>query len=209
MKSFERTQRGRTSIGSGFSPRPIPIRRCGLSTASWSCATLGRCSGRRQPQNCSQPPESISGKDATRKASPRHAEAFQFSPSRLAGTSSGRLPIAWPNSPMPTVSVVVPNYNHARFLRQRVDSILAQTFQDFELILLDDWSTDESRSILREYVSDPRVRTEFNEVNSGSTFKQWNKGVRLARGKYVWLAESDDSAATRFLQSLVPLLVAD
>ena len=110
---------------------------------------------------------------------------------------------------MPTVSVVVPNYNHARFLRQRIDTILAQTFQDFELILLDDCSTDESRSILREYASDHRVRTEFNEVNSGSTFKQWNKGVRLAQGKYVWLAESDDYADPRFLERLVALLDAD
>ena len=110
---------------------------------------------------------------------------------------------------MPTVTVIVPNYNHARFLRQRIDSILAQTFQDFELILLDDCSTDESREILREYASDPRVRTEFNEANSGSTFKQWNKGVRLARGKYIWLAESDDYADRRFLARLVALLDAD
>jgi Glycosyl transferase family 2 len=107
---------------------------------------------------------------------------------------------------MPTVSVIVPNYNHARFLRQRIDTILGQTFQDFELILLDDCSTDESRSILHEYASDPRVRVEFNDINSGSTFKQWNKGVRLAQGKYVWIAESDDYADPRFLERLVALL---
>lgn len=113
---------------------------------------------------------------------------------------------------MPTVSVVVPNYNHGRFLRQRIDTILAQSFQDFEVILLDDCSTDESRSILREYAADGRppgrvnVRLEFNEVNSGSTFKQWNKGVRLARGKYVWIAESDDYADERLLGRLVDVL---
>ncbi len=84
---------------------------------------------------------------------------------------------------MPTVSVIVPNYNHARFLRQRIDTILAQTFQDFELILLDDCSTDESRTILREYTSDKRVRLEFNEVNSGSPFKQWKKGLEMALRK--------------------------
>ncbi len=95
---------------------------------------------------------------------------------------------------MPTVSVIVPNYNHARYLRQRIESVLRQTYQDFEVILLDDCSTDDSRSILSSYAGDPRVRMEFNEVNSGSTFKQWNKGVRLARGEYVWIAESDDYA---------------
>ena len=110
---------------------------------------------------------------------------------------------------MPAVSVIVPNYNHARFLRRRIDTILAQTFQDFELILLDDCSTDDSRSILRQYSSDPRVRLEFNEVNSGSTFKQWNKGVRLAQGKYIWIAESDDYAEERLLERLVSILNTD
>jgi len=106
----------------------------------------------------------------------------------------------------PKVSVVVPNYNHARFLRQRLDSIVRQTFQDFELILLDDCSTDRSQSILFDYVADPRVKIEFNDKNSGSTFKQWNKGVKLAEGKYIWIAESDDYADSRFLQTLVARL---
>ena len=103
---------------------------------------------------------------------------------------------------MPTVSVIVPNYNHARFLPQRIESILRQTYQDFELILLDDCSTDDSRAVLSQYASEPRVRIQFNEVNSGSTFRQWNKGVRLARGKYVWIAESDDYADERLLERL-------
>src|SRR5258707_945242 len=107
---------------------------------------------------------------------------------------------------MPTVSVIVPNYNHARYLRQRIDSVLGQTLQDFELILLDDCSTDESRGILSSYANDPRVRVEFNETNSGSTFKQWNKGARMARGRYIWFAESDDYADERLLERLVARL---
>src|SRR5712692_6211638 len=110
---------------------------------------------------------------------------------------------------MPTVSVIIPSYNHARFLRQRIESVLRQTYQDFEVILLDDCSTDDSRSILSEYAGDPRVRMEFNEVNSGSTFKQWNKGVRLARGEYVWIAESDDYADPHLLEKLVSRLDAE
>lgn len=110
----------------------------------------------------------------------------------------------------PTVSIIVPNYNHARFLRQRLDTIFAQTYQDFEVILLDDCSTDESRDILREYASRPGVsHLVFNETNSGSTFKQWNKGVRLARGKYVWIAESDDYSDPLFLERLTPILESD
>ncbi len=110
---------------------------------------------------------------------------------------------------VPETSIIIPNYNHARFLRRRIDSVLRQTFQDFELILLDDCSTDESRSILSSYAHDPRVRIEFNAANSGNTFKQWNKGVRLARGKYVWIAESDDYADERLLGRLVGVLEAD
>ncbi len=110
---------------------------------------------------------------------------------------------------MPKVSIIVPNYNHARFLRKRIDSVLQQTFQDLELILLDDCSTDDSRSILSSYAGNPRVKIEFNDANSGSTFKQWNEGVRLAQGEYVWIAESDDYAGPRFLERLVAVLDAD
>jgi glycosyltransferase involved in cell wall biosynthesis len=109
----------------------------------------------------------------------------------------------------PKVSVVVPNYNHARFLRRRIDSVLQQTYQDFELILLDDCSPDDSREILSSYAGDPRVRLQFNTVNSGNPFKQWNKGVRLARGEYVWIAESDDFADERLLERLVEVLEAE
>jgi hypothetical protein len=110
---------------------------------------------------------------------------------------------------MPKVSVVVPNYNHARFLRQRIESVLGQTFRDFEVILLDDCSTDESRSILSEYAADPRVKIEFNKKNSGSTFRQWNKGVQLAKGEFVWIAESDDYADKNLLERLVATLDAE
>jgi glycosyltransferase involved in cell wall biosynthesis len=103
---------------------------------------------------------------------------------------------------IPKVSVIIPNYNHARFLGKRVNTVLGQTFQDFEVILLDDCSTDDSRLILSQYAGHPKVRIEFNEANSGSPFKQWNKGGRLARGEYVWIAESDDYADVSFLEKL-------
>lgn len=105
---------------------------------------------------------------------------------------------------MPKVSVIVPNYNHAPYLRQRIDSILAQTYQDFELILLDDCSTDNSREVLDGYRDNPHVsHIVFNEENGGTPFKQWNKGIDLAKGEWIWIAESDDWAEPKFLETLM------
>ncbi len=104
---------------------------------------------------------------------------------------------------MPKVTVITPNYNYARYLPQRLDSILAQTLRDFELIILDDASTDNSRQVIESYRHDPRVRTVFNEQNSGSVFKQWNLGLRQATGQYVWIAEADDFAEPMLLETLV------
>jgi glycosyltransferase involved in cell wall biosynthesis len=102
------------------------------------------------------------------------------------------------------ISVIVPNYNHAPYLKQRIDSVLNQTYQDFELIILDDCSTDNSIEIIEQYRNHPKVsHIIYNTENSGSTFKQWNKGVRLAKGKYIWIAESDDVAEPNFLVTLV------
>lgn len=107
-------------------------------------------------------------------------------------------------STYPAVSIVVPNYNHAPYLEQRIESILAQTYQNFELILLDDCSTDNSVDILNRYRSHAKVsHVEVNEVNSGTTFKQWAKGIELARHEWVWLAESDDWCEPTLLETLV------
>jgi glycosyltransferase involved in cell wall biosynthesis len=103
------------------------------------------------------------------------------------------------------VSVIVPNYNHARFLRQRLDSIFNQTYQDFEVILLDDASIDDSLEILAEYAKNQKVSHFIvNEKNSGSPFIQWKRGIGLAKGEYIWIAESDDWAEISFLEELAP-----
>ena len=82
----------------------------------------------------------------------------------------------------PKVSIIVPNYNHARFLTQRLESIFNQTYQDFEVILLDDGSTDNSVEILEKYGKNDKVSALiFNIENSGSTFKQWVKGIGVIR----------------------------
>jgi len=108
------------------------------------------------------------------------------------------------------ISVIIPNYNHARYLNQRIDSVLNQTYQDFEVIILDDCSTDDSRKIIETYRPHPKVsRIIFNETNSGSTFKQWDKGIAIAKGEYIWIAESDDYAAPSFLEVLTGSITSE
>lgn len=108
------------------------------------------------------------------------------------------------------ISVIVPNYNHGLFLEERLQSIFNQTHSNFEVILLDDCSTDGSDLILRKFADNPKVsHCVFNETNSGNTFKQWKKGMELAIGDYIWIAESDDVAEITFLEKLLPLFKAD
>ena len=106
----------------------------------------------------------------------------------------------------PKVSVIVPNYNHSPYLVERIESILGQTYNDLELLILDDASTDDSLRILTRYYNRPRVRVLVNSMNGGSAFPQWNRGISLAKGQYVWIAESDDSADPHFLETLIPVL---
>lgn len=111
---------------------------------------------------------------------------------------------------MPLVSVIVPNYNHAKYLPQRLESIFNQTIQDYELILLDDCSQDNSLEILNRYSKHPKVSHFIaNNKNSGSTYIQWLKGVNLSIGKYIWIAESDDRTDASFLEACLKILQRD
>lgn len=102
------------------------------------------------------------------------------------------------------VSILIPNYNHSKYLIQRIDSVLNQSYQNFEVIILDDCSTDNSRNIIEQYQNHPKVSSIiFNQQNSGSTFEQWDKGITLAKGEYIWIAESDDYASPLFLETLI------
>ena len=104
----------------------------------------------------------------------------------------------------PLVSVIVPNYNHARYLEQRLDTVFNQTYQNFEVIILDDKSTDNSLEIINRYKDNPHLsQIVVNEQNTGSPFKQWDKGINLAKGELVWIAESDDYNELTFLEELV------
>ena len=89
----------------------------------------------------------------------------------------------------PLVSVIIPNYCHSQFLAQRIESVLNQTYQNFEVIILDDCSPDAgaSKAVIEKYRGNPHVsHIVYNEENSGSTFKQWNNGIALSKGEYCW-----------------------
>jgi glycosyltransferase involved in cell wall biosynthesis len=106
---------------------------------------------------------------------------------------------------MPRVTVIIPNYNHGSYLKQRIQSILDQTFQDFEILILDDASTDNSNEIIEQYKGNSKVRNViYNELNSGSAYKQWSKGMDYAEGELIWIAESDDWCHEKFLENLIP-----
>lgn len=105
------------------------------------------------------------------------------------------------------ISVVVPNYNYSNYLYQRVYSILNQNYKIHELIILDDASKDNSlfyieqiEQKISEFVN---VKVVVNDINSGNAFSQWQKGINLATGDYVWVAEADDYAKKNFLNEVV------
>jgi glycosyltransferase involved in cell wall biosynthesis len=114
--------------------------------------------------------------------------------------------LAFAGQPFRRVSVVVPNYNYAQHLEQRLDSIFGQTYPVRDVTVLDDASTDDSLTVL----SDLGARHGWafdvlaNDTNSGSVFRQWHKGAALAAGDLLWIAEADDYADARFLERLVP-----
>jgi glycosyltransferase involved in cell wall biosynthesis len=109
------------------------------------------------------------------------------------------------------ISVIVPNYNYAKCLEDRLNSILNQTYPIFELILLDDGSTDESVQIIRNYEKryPLLIKTLLNEKNQGNVFEQWEKGLAMASGEYVWIAEADDLSDSTFLAKIIRRFIQD
>jgi O-antigen biosynthesis protein len=105
----------------------------------------------------------------------------------------------------PKVSVVIPNYNYARYLPARIESVLKQTYRPYEIIFLDDRSTDDSVKVARELLSksDIPYRIVENEVNRGC-YAQWLAGIGLCKGDIVWIAGAEDECEPRLLEKLVP-----
>lgn len=93
-------------------------------------------------------------------------------------------------SSYPLVSVVLPSYNHGNYIKEAIDSVLSQDYENFELLISDDASTDRSLEVIKSY-SDPRIKTNFFTQNQGATINTQSL-LELAQGKYIALINSDD-----------------
>jgi len=111
---------------------------------------------------------------------------------------------------MPKVSIIIPSYNHAAFIIDRLESIANQIYTNWEAIIIDDNSTDDSVKIINEFLNQNRnfnvKHFIVNDENSGSGYKSWKKGIELAATEFIWIAETDDYSDSYFLEEMVRVL---
>ena len=108
----------------------------------------------------------------------------------------------------PVISVIIPCYNYARYLPEAVDSVINQTFKDFEIIIVNDGSTDDTKSVAELLI---KKYSEFkihllNQENSGNPAISRNRGIELSKGKYILCLDADDKLATTMLEECLNLL---
>lgn len=103
---------------------------------------------------------------------------------------------------MPQVSIIIPTYNRAHFIKQAVESALIQTYQDFELIVVDDGSTDDTKQVLADYAGRLQYIYQPNQGRSAAR----NRGIELAQGEYIAFLDSDDLWLPNKLSRQVPAL---
>tara|TARA_R100001369_G_scaffold2859_1_gene9283 strand:+ start:66082 stop:67011 length:930 start_codon:yes stop_codon:yes gene_type:complete len=108
------------------------------------------------------------------------------------------------------VTVIIPSYNHQNYIEQRLDSIQNQSYKDWEAIIIDDKSIDDSVCLIENYLKnnpDFKIKQFIkNDINSGSGYKSWQKGINLATTEYIWIAETDDYCESDFLETTVAAL---
>ncbi len=108
----------------------------------------------------------------------------------------------------PLVSVIIPNYNHAKYIEQRFKSIIEQSYPNIEIIIIDDCSTDGSRSIIERFSGDFRIHKIFNKSNLGP-FYSHNLGAQIAEGEYMLFAETDDYSDGKLIETLMAGILRD
>lgn len=106
---------------------------------------------------------------------------------------------------MPKISIVIVNYNYSRYLDERIRTLLNQSYRDFELIIIDNGSTDNSVEVISRYISDPRIVPQFYLEND-LPFKRWNNALDDAKGEYFMITAADDSSYPNLLEKIVEKL---
>ena len=111
---------------------------------------------------------------------------------------------------MTKLTIILPSYNHSEFLYERLNSIYNQTYKNWEAIIIDDYSTDNSLQIISDFLrKNPDFKVKHfivNEKNSGSGYFSWQKGIELAETEYIWIAETDDYSDPHFLEEMIKIL---
>ena len=107
----------------------------------------------------------------------------------------------------PLISVIIPAYNVEKYIKACLDSIIIQTYSNFEVIVINDGSTDQTKKMLNEYESNPKIRI-FSQENGGLSAAR-NQGLKLANGELVCFVDSDDSVKSDYLEKLVAPFIED
>ena len=107
----------------------------------------------------------------------------------------------------PLISVIVPAYNVEKYIKTCLDSLINQTYSNFEIIVVNDGSTDQTEEILRSYQSNPKFRI-YSQENGGLSAAR-NQGLKLANGELVCFVDSDDSVKSDYLEKLVAPFIED
>jgi len=106
----------------------------------------------------------------------------------------------------PLVSIITPSYNASEYIEETIESVLNQTYQNWELIIIDDYSDDNSRDIIEKYIEkNKRIKTIYNEKNMGAAQSR-NRGIELSTGKYIAFLDSDDLWLPNKLKKQIKLM---
>ena len=103
------------------------------------------------------------------------------------------------------VSCIVPNYQYEKYLPERLNSIIKQEYPIYDIVFLDDCSNDNSLKVAEKILSGQNIDYVIltNDLNSGNVFRQWFKGIKAAKGDFIWIAEADDSCSPEILRKTI------
>ncbi len=110
---------------------------------------------------------------------------------------------------MPKISIIIPCYNQGKYIAECLDSVIAQTFKDFEAIIINDGSTDNSLKIIEPYLKKHSNLRLINKTSTGGVVSARNKAIRKAKGTYIYPLDADDIISPDCLEKLYQAMIAN